>query len=158
MAIRGAPTVGTDADLDLAPLCTFRIDEGANANGTWAAAKVLKSEIMRIHLRIAAERWTERPAAIPPAAWSPAPISVEAASGDRAAVWPVLIGHYPLSRTTFSGADPRFAGVTTLEHEKLDGMPVADGVWQFTSLARSLARATGRPCPRSAQGWCHPRG
>lgn len=135
--IRGAPTVGMDADLDLAPLCTFRIDEGADANGTWAAAKVLKSEIMRIHLRIAAERWTERPAAIPPAAWSPAPISVEAASGDLAAIWPVLIGHYPLSRTTFSGADPRFAGVTTLEHEELDGYRLwRDGRGgTFTSLA-----------------------
>lgn len=135
--IRDAPTVGVDADLDLAPLCTFRIDDGADANGTWAAAKVLKSEIMRIHLRIAAERWTERPASIPPAAWSPAPISAEAASRDLAAIWPVLIGHYPLSRTTFSGADPKFAGVTTLEHEELDGYRLwRDGRGgTFTSLA-----------------------
>ena len=119
--VRGAPAVGVDADLELAPLCTFRLQENEADGETWAAAKVLRSEIMRVHLRIPAERWAERPASIPPKAWSAAPISLEAASDDLATIWPIEIGHYPLSRATFNAAKPRFAGVTTLENHELDG-------------------------------------
>jgi hypothetical protein len=79
---------------------------------------------MRIHLRIPAERWPERPSSIPPNVWSTAPVSREDAMGDLAAIWPVSIGHYPLSRATFGAAKPRFAGVATLEHEELDGYRV----------------------------------
>ena len=118
---RGGPAVGVDGDLDLAPTCTFQLEPGATTGETWAAAKVLRSEIRRIHLRIAANRWSERPAWIPPRAWSPEPLSIDAATGDLRAIWPVMIGHYPLSRVTFNAARPRFTGITTLEHEELDG-------------------------------------
>jgi hypothetical protein len=119
--VRGAPTVGVEGDLELAPLCTFRLELSANGGETWVAAKVLRSEIMRVHLRIPADRWAERPASVPPQAWWPEPLGVEAAIGDLRSVWPVMIGHYPLSRATFSAAKPRFAGVATLEREELDG-------------------------------------
>jgi uncharacterized protein YndB with AHSA1/START domain len=121
--MRGAPTVGIDADLDLTSLCTFRLD-ASDTGETWAAAKVLRSEMLKIHLRIPADRWSERPVTIPPATWSAAPLSFEAAAGDLRDIWPVMIGHYPLARATFDAAQPRFAGVATLEGDELDGYRV----------------------------------
>lgn len=141
---RRGPVVGLDGDLDLAPTCTFQLRTGATTGETtgetWAAAKVLRSEIMRIHLRIAADRWAERPAWIPPRAWSPEPLSIDAATGELRAIWPVLIGHYPLSRVTFNAAQPRFAGITTLEHDELDGYRqwCEAGAGTFESLAPVL--------------------
>lgn len=119
--VRGAPTVGIDADLELAPLCTFRLDASPAASESWAAAKVLRSEIMKVHLAIRADRWSVRPERVQP--WTPSqpPVPIETIlSGGIAAVWPVAIGHYPLTRSTFTAAKPRFAGVTTLEHDELD--------------------------------------
>ena len=120
--IRRAPTVGIDADLELAPLCTFRLDPDPGASESWVAAKVLRSEILKVHLAISADRWSDRPDRIQPWTLSQPPVPIDTIlSGDIAAVWPVAIGHYPLARSTFSAAKPRFAGVTTLEHAELEG-------------------------------------
>jgi uncharacterized protein YndB with AHSA1/START domain len=118
---RGAPTVGVDADLDLAPTCTLRLDTTESSADSWAVAKLLRSELMRVHLRIAADRWPERPLSVPPSAWLAAPVSFEEATGDMSKIWPVMIGHYPLSRAGLGAAKPQFAGVATLEHEELGG-------------------------------------
>jgi activator of Hsp90 ATPase-like protein len=147
--IREAPTVGVDADLELAPVCTLRLDASGAEGETWATAKVLRSEIMRIHLRIPADRWAERPASIPPEVWSTEPIPFEAVMGDLAAIWPVQIGHYPLSRAGFSAAKPRFGGVTTLEHEELIGYSTwrAGRGGTFDSLAWANLREDPSPDP-----------
>lgn len=135
---RGAPTVGVDADLELAPICTFRLDADDATGESWAAAKVLRSEIMRIHLAIPAARWPERPTRISPRAWSSPPLPLDTLqSGDMPTIWPVAIGHYPLSRSTFSSAKPRFVGVATIDHDELEGYRMwhADRGGTFDSLA-----------------------
>lgn len=117
---RGAPTVGIEADLELAATCTLRLGPAETVGDTWGAAKVLRTELLRVHLRIPADRWAARPPTIPAGAWSEAPMSLEPA-GDLADTWPIPIGHYPVSWAGFRAAKPQFAGVTTLEDEELDG-------------------------------------
>lgn len=120
---RRSPTVGVDADLDLAPVCSLRLDPGPDAPEAWAVAKVLRSQIMRIHLALPKSRWHERPVDVP--SWSTAPPEPSDSGADDVAAilasWPVSIGHYPVNRSAFRDAAPQFVGVATLEDEELEG-------------------------------------
>jgi uncharacterized protein YndB with AHSA1/START domain len=119
---RGAPAVGIDADLALAPLCTLRFGVDDNGAEVWGVAKVLRSEILKVHLAIPADRWGERPGRID--TWRhrslPAQPDEEpdpsASPGDR-----VEIGHVPVDRSAFGKGKPVFAGIATLESAELEG-------------------------------------
>lgn len=118
---RQAPTVGLDADVALAPVCSLRLDPSPAADEAWAVAKVLRSQIMRVHLAIPEARWPERPVDVPSWTTAPPPDDASAPAGPLGARWPVGIGHYPLTRAAFSAAKPRFVGAATLEHDELEG-------------------------------------
>lgn len=116
------PVVGTDADLALAPLCTLRFGVDDAGAEVWGVAKVLRSEILKVHLAIPGDRWAERPGRID--TWRyrslPAPPGEEpdptASPGDR-----VEIGHVPVDRSAFAKGKPVFAGIVTLESDELEG-------------------------------------
>lgn len=116
---RGRPTVGVDADLGLAMVCTLRIGVDDSGREVWGTAKILRSEIMRVHLAIAGDRWTERPERIAAWRYRVGPISPDAVP-DGEEPW-IEIGHIPLKRTAFLAARPGFVGITTLESNELEG-------------------------------------
>lgn len=118
---RRSPTVGVDADLALAPVCSLRVDPHPEGVAAWVVAKVLRSQIMRLHLAIPEGRWSGRPVDVPSWTTAPPPRDDTVPTSPFPVRWPVAIGHYPLSRAAFSAAKPRFVGVATVEHDELDG-------------------------------------
>ncbi len=116
------PVVGIDADLVFAPLCTLRLGEDDAGAEVWGVAKVLRSEILKIHLAIPGDRWGERPARID--TWRsrvlPKPLDADPEPpADPDAT--VGIGHAPVDRSAFSNGKPVFAGIATLEPDELEG-------------------------------------
>jgi activator of Hsp90 ATPase-like protein len=119
--LRGSPTVGMDADLELAPICTVRLGIGPDENEVWGIAKVLRSEITKVHLAIAPERWTVRPEQVRSwTAFGGPPVHAVPLS-DLGDIAFRAIGHVPVTRSAFSAAKPRFVGIATVEHDELDG-------------------------------------
>ncbi len=119
---RGGPVVGIDAELALAPLCTLRLGVDDAGAEVWGVAKVLRSEILKIHLAIPGDRWSERPAGID--TWRsrvlPKPLDADPElPADPDAT--VGIGHAPVDRSAFSNGKPVFAGIATLESDELEG-------------------------------------
>jgi uncharacterized protein YndB with AHSA1/START domain len=115
------PVIGVDATMDLAPLLTLRLGIDRDGVETWAAAKLLRSEILRVHLAIFGSTWPARPADVDPAVLRLRRMSDEAIERGDLPDLSLGIGHVPIDRNAFSKAEPRFAGITTLRNEELDG-------------------------------------
>ena len=87
----------------------------------WGLAKVLKGELLRVHLQLYGDRWPERPSHVRP--WEHRLGRMTDAAIEAGAM-PDLslgVGHTPLQRGAFKDARPVFAGVTTLTVDELQG-------------------------------------
>ena len=104
-----APAVGDQVELDLAVICSVRLSAGPEGE-TWALAKILRSEIMRVHLAIGPERWPARPER-----------EGDLAEADERVARLSPVRHVPVSQAGFAAAQPRFARIATLEPAELDG-------------------------------------
>jgi hypothetical protein len=115
------PIVGVDPTVGFAPLVTFRI--GAEADGTevWAVAKMLRSEVLRVHLMVYGTTWPSRPDTIDPTITRITQMSDEAIERGDPPDPRMGIGHVPLQRLAFDKAEPRFAGVVAMPDHELDG-------------------------------------
>lgn len=119
---QGGPVVGVDADLALAPLCTLKYGVDDDGAEVWGVAKVLRTEILKVHLAIPSDRWAKRPERVD--TWRsrvlPKPLDAdpEPPPDPDAAVG---IGHAPVDRSAFGKGKPVFAGIATLESDELEG-------------------------------------
>lgn len=118
------PAVGDDPGLSLAPVASLKLGVDAQGTEVWVVVKVLRSEIMRVHLAVYGTRWSERPKDILP--WQHRllqmdPADIEAESAPDLSLG---IGHVPLARGAFSASKPRFEGVTTLASSELEGYQI----------------------------------
>ena len=111
-------------------------------------AKLLRRELLRVHLALFAERWETRPERVRPWELRRPWLGEEETTGDRPrAPGSVAVGHLPLAWNAFIDAKPRFAGVWTLEPDELTG----HRMWQessggtFTSLEPVLDTDSGVP-------------
>lgn len=115
------PIVGVDATMDLAPLVTLRLGVDAQGTEVWGAAKVLRSEVLRVHLLIYGATWPSRPDTIEPTVTRLGRMSDEAMERGDPPDLSHGVGHVPLQRLAFDKAEPRFAGLTTMVDGELDG-------------------------------------
>lgn len=142
-------TVGMDPTLDLAPLVTLRLSATGSGVDSWAVAKILKAEMMRVHLAIYGRRWSDRPEVIDPADLRLGRMSDEAIERGEPPDPSLGVGHVPVDRGAFGGASPRFAGITTLEQQELDGL----AIWRehrggtFSTLEPLLGGSAPRDVP-----------
>jgi hypothetical protein len=124
------PLGGGGPGLEQAPLCTVRLGERPNGEEAWAVGKVLKSELMRVHVALYGPWSTTRQDVIRP--WE-LRVRPPAMASEAIAAKPDFeagVGHLPLARSSLSALDPRFAGLTTLTSDELDGYQIwreADG-------------------------------
>jgi hypothetical protein len=122
--VERAPAVGDDPGLSLAPVATLKLGVDEPGADTWGVVKVLRSEIMRVHLAVYGERWPTRPDSVLP--WQHRlqrmdPADIEAG---RAPDVRLGVGHVPLARGAFVASKPRFEGVTTLAPSELEGYQI----------------------------------
>ena len=145
---RGAPAVGAEQDLEMTSLWTLRLSPPDRPE-VWGVAKLLRREMLRVHLALFAERWETRPERVLPGELRRPWLDEEERTGDGPPPAPgsVVIGHLPLAWNAFIDAQPRFAGIWTLEPEELTG----HRLWQessggtFTSLDPVLDTEWGVP-------------
>lgn len=127
---------GREVGLRFAPIVTLQVaDQG------WGVAKILKTDLRGVHLRLYSERWTERPSAgdVNPGALSLATLPpgflegfedltrpeeflerVEALGPGQ----PLGVGHMPVSRADFGRVEPKPLGLVPLAAEELGGYEV----------------------------------
>jgi hypothetical protein len=127
---------GREVGLRFAPLVTLQV-----ADQDWGVAKVLKTDLRGVHLRLYSERWTERPSArdVDPGALSLATLPQGFLEGFEALTRPeefmeraealgpgrpLGVGHMPVSRADFGRAEPKPLGLVTLAADELRGYEV----------------------------------
>jgi uncharacterized protein YndB with AHSA1/START domain len=101
----GGPVLGRGVDTGLTTLMTVKAEDG------YGAVKLLHADRNAVHLRFYSERW-----GIPPEEIDPWALRLGRIDD------PVVgIGHFPLTRRSFGGWEPRFDRVVMLDPIELDG-------------------------------------
>jgi uncharacterized protein YndB with AHSA1/START domain len=130
------PVVGVDATIDLATVVTLRLGAREDGVDVWGVAKILRSEILKVHLAVYGTTWQERPSEVDPAALRLGRMSDEAIERGDPPDPSLGIGHVPLERGAFDQAKPRFVGLVPLRQEELDGYRIwrESGASAFSTL------------------------
>lgn len=101
----GGPLFGRDLDVSLAPLVSVLVD------GRYGIAKILRTELRAVHIRLYSDRWD-----MPPDHLDPWLLRMDQYTATMPGV-----GHMPLSRAAFAAMQPRFHRLATLTTSELEG-------------------------------------